>query len=136
MLAYDDTPEEVENTDTAAGEATQDSGFMNEPVNAPMAAVETEEEDNEELPGQQDMSNYPEYVPEPAEKGLDFTKYLQVKYGVAQYNMIQKVVRDTILLQAEENNNICPKEWESRITNAVSAWVMEKTKEYQAYLQG
>lgn len=136
MLAYDDTPEEVKNTDTAAGEATQGSGFMNEPVNAPMAAVDTEEEDNEELPGQQDMSNYPEYVPEPAEKGLDFAKYLQVKYGVAQYNMIQKVVRDTILLQAEENNNICPKEWESRITNAVSVWVMEKTKEYQAYLQG
>ena len=135
MLAYDDMPEEVEDTDTAAGQATQDSGFMNEPVNAPMAAVDTEEEDNEELPGQQDISNYPEYVPEPAEKGLDFTRWLNAKYGVAQYNMIQKVVRDTILLQAGENNNICPKEWESRITKAVSVWVMEKTKEYQTYLQ-
>ncbi len=130
MLAYDDTPEVEESTETQAG------GFVNEPVNEPMAAGETEEEDNEDLPGQQDLSSYADCVPEPAEKGLDFTRWLQAKYGIAQYSMIKKIVRDIILLQVEENSNICPKEWESRITNAVSVWVMEKTKEYQAYLQG
>lgn len=132
-LVYDDTTEEVqkeqENTEEEAGETFNG---MNEPT----AAVGTQEEDNEPLPGQQDMSDYPEYVPDPNEKGLEFTKWIQKKYGTGQYDMIQKVVRDTILTQAEENNNICPKEWEERITNAISAWVMGKTKEYQTYLQG
>lgn len=131
-LVYDDTTEEVheerENNEEEAGGVF--SG-----MNEPQAAGGTEEEDNEPLPGQQDMSDYPEYVPDPNEKGLEFTKWIQEKYGTGQYNMIQKVVRDTILSQAEENNNICPKEWETRLTNAISVWVMGKTKEYQTYLQ-
>lgn len=131
-LVYDDTTEEVheerENNEEEAGGVF--SG-----MNEPQVAGGTEEEDNEPLPGQQDMSDYPEYVPDPNEKGLEFTKWIQEKYGTGQYNMIQKVVRDTILSQAEENNNICPKEWETRLTNAISVWVMGKTKEYQTYLQ-
>lgn len=131
-LVYDDTTEEVheerENNEEEAGGVF--SG-----MNEPQAAGGTEEEDNEPLPGQQDMSDYPEYVPDPNEKGLEFTKWIQEKYGTGQYDMIQKVVRDTILSQAEENNNICPKEWETRLTNAISVWVMGKTKEYQTYLQ-
>ena len=49
--------------------------------------------------------------------------------------MIKRVVRDTILTQAEESKEICPKEWEDRLTNAVSVWVMKKTEEYKKYLQ-
>lgn len=132
-LVYDDTTEEVqeeqENTEEEAGNTFNG---MNEPTEA----VDTQEEGNEPLPGQQDMSDYPEYVPDPSEKGLEFTKWLREKYGTGQYDMIQKVVRDTILTQAEEDNNICPKEWETRLTNAISVWVMGKTKEYQTYLQG
>ena len=132
-LAYDDTPEvkqeEQENTEEDAGETF--SG-MNEPT----AAVDEEEEETENLPGQRDMSDYPEYVPDPQEKGLSFTEWIGKKYGTGQYNMIGKVVRDTILTQAQEDKEICPKEWEGRLTNALSVWVMEKTREYQTYLQG
>ena len=132
-LIYDDTPEvkqeEQENTEEDAGETF--SG-MNEPT----AAVDEEEEETENLPGQRDMSDYPEYVPDPQEKGLSFTEWIGKKYGTGQYNMIGKVVRDTILTQAQEDKEICPKEWEGRLTNALSVWVMEKTREYQTYLQG
>lgn len=132
-LVYDDTPEvkqeEQESTEEDAGETF--SG-MNEPT----AAVDEEEEETENLPGQRDMSDYPEYVPDPQEKGLSFTEWIGKKYGTGQYNMIGKVVRDTILTQAQEDKEICPKEWEGRLTNALSVWVMEKTREYQTYLQG
>lgn len=132
-LTYDDTPEEVQEEQESTEEEA-DGVFSG--MNEPQAAGGTEEEDNEPLPGQQDMSDYPEYVPEPEEKGLSFTEWIQKKYGTGQYNLIQKVVRETILTQAEKDNNICPKEWESRLTNALSVWVMGKTKEYQTYLQG
>lgn len=132
-LVYDDTPEvkqeEQESTEEDTGETF--SG-MNEPT----AAVDEEEEETENLPGQRDMSDYPEYVPDPQEKGLSFTEWIGKKYGTGQYNMIGKVVRDTILTQAQEDKEICPKEWESRLTNALSVWVIEKTREYQTYLQG
>lgn len=132
-LVYDDTPEvkqeEQESTEEDAGETF--SG-MNEPT----AAVDEEEEETENLPSQRDMSDYPEYVPDPQEKGLSFTEWIGKKYGTGQYNMIGKVVRDTILTQAQEDKEICPKEWEGRLTNALSVWVMEKTREYQTYLQG
>lgn len=134
-LIYDDTPEvkqeEQENTEEDAGETF--SG-MNEPTAA--VGEEEEEEEKENLPGQRDMSDYPEYVPDPQEKGLSFTEWIGKKYGTGQYNMIGKVVRDTILTQAQEDKEICPKEWEGRLTNALSVWVMEKTREYQTYLQG
>ena len=132
-LTYDDTPEEVQEEQKSTEE---EAGGVFSGMNEPQAAGGTEEEDNEPLPGQQDMSDYPEYVPEPEEKGLSFTEWIQKKYGTGQYNLIQKVVRETILTQAEKDNNICPKEWESRLTNALSVWVMGKTKEYQTYLQG
>ena len=132
QLAYDDTPKEVQEEET--GEETEE-GTAGE-VDAPQEAeTEPQEEGNEPLPGQQDMSDYPEYVPDTEEKGLSFTEWIQKKYGTGQYNLIQKVVREIIFTQAEEDNNICPKEWESRLTNALSVWVMSKTKEYQTYLQ-
>lgn len=56
-------------------------------------------------------------------------------YGTGQYNMIQKEVRKVIMTESE-NGNICPAEWENRLTNALSVWVMSKTAEYQKYLQG
>ncbi len=125
QLSYDDTPEEVQEEETA-GE-----------VDAPQEA-ETQEEENEPLPGQQDMSDYPDYVPEPQEKGLDFTKWIQEKYGMAQYTLIGKEVRAVIASELEANKGkpLCPAEWENRLTNALSVWVMKRTAEYQHYLQG
>lgn len=132
-LVYDDTPEEVQEEQESTEE---DAGDTFNGMNEPTAAGNAEEEDREELPGQQDMSDYPEYVPDPQEKGLSFAEWISKKYGTGQYDMIGKVVRDTILAQAEKDNNICPKEWETRLTNSISVWVMGKTKEYQTYLQG
>lgn len=129
-LVYDDTPEAVqESTEEDAGETFSS-------MNEWDTEVEEKEDEKEDLPGQMSMSDYPEYVPDPQEKGLSFTEWIGKKYGTGQYNMIGKVVRDTILLQAQEDKEICPKEWENRLTNALSVWVMQKTKEYQTYLQG
>lgn len=132
-LTYDDTDtsEEVQEEQESTEE---EAGGVFSGMNKPQTAGGTEEEDNAPLPGRLDISDYPECLPEPEEKGLSFTEWISKKYGTGQYNLIQKVVRDTILSQTEENN-ICPKEWESKLTNAVSVWVMDKTKEYQTYLQ-
>ena len=78
------------------------------------------------------MSDYPEYVPEPQEKGLSFTEWISKKYGTGQYNMIQKEVRKVIMTESE-NGNICPAEWENKIAGAYEDYV---TAEYQKYLQG
>lgn len=131
-LAYDDSTEEAPQgpAEEEDAEGTQESGFMNEPEE-----TQEDEEENDNLPGQQDMSDYPEYVPEPQEKGLSFTEWISKKYGTGQYNMIQKEVRKVIMTESE-NGNICPAEWENRLTNALSVWVMSKTAEYQKYLQG
>lgn len=135
QLSYDDTPEEVQEEET--GEETEE-GTAGE-VDAPQEAEpEAQEEENEPLPGQQDMSGYPEYVTEPQEKGLEFTKWIQKKYGMAQYTLIRKEVRAVIASELEANKGkpLCPAEWENRLTNALSVWVMRKTAEYQHYLQG
>lgn len=126
QLPYDDTPKEVYIEETAEE--------MNEQQKA---EPETQKEENMPLPGQLDMSDYPGYVPEPQKKGLEFTTWIKEKYGIAQYTLIGKQVRAVIELELESNNGKmpCPAELESRLTNALSVWVMQKTKEYQDYLQ-
>ena len=135
QLSYDDTPEEVQEEETGEEIEEEAAGEVDAPQEA---EPEAQEEENEPLPGQQDMSDYPEYVPEPQEKGLDFTKWIKEKYGMAQYTLIGKKVRAVIASELEANKGkpLCPAEWENRITNALSVWVMRKTAEYQKYLQG
>ena len=135
QLSYDDTPEEVQEEKTGEEIEEEAAGEVDAPQEA---EPEAQEEENEPLPGQQDMSDYPEYVPEPQEKGLDFTKWIKEKYGMAQYTLIGKKVRAVIASELEANKGkpLCPAEWENRITNALSVWVMRKTAEYQKYLQG
>lgn len=132
QLSYDDTTEEVQEEETGEEKTAVE-------MDAPQEAEpEAQEEENKTLPGQQDMSDYPEYVPEPQEKGLDFTKWIKEKYGMAQYTLIGNKVRAVIASELEANKGkpLCPAEWENRLTNALSVWVMSKTKEYQQYLQG
>lgn len=135
QLSYDDTPEEVQEEETGEETKEETAGEVYEPQEA---EPEPQEEESGPLPGQQDMSDYPEYVPEPQEKGLDFTKWIKEKYGMAQYTLIGKEVRAVIASELEVNKGkpLCPAEWENRITNALSVWVMRKTAEYQQYLQG
>ena len=135
QLSYDDTPEEVQEEKTGEEIEEEAAGEVDAPQEA---EPEAQEEENEPLPGQQDMSDYPECVPEPQEKGLDFTKWIKEKYGMAQYTLIGKKVRAVIASELEANKGkpLCPAEWENRITNALSVWVMRKTAEYQKYLQG
>ena len=135
QLSYDDTPEEVQEEETGEEIEEEAAGEVDAPQEA---EPEAQEEENEPLPGQQDMSDYPECVPEPQEKGLDFTKWIKEKYGMAQYTLIGKKVRAVIASELEANKGkpLCPAEWENRITNALSVWVMRKTAEYQKYLQG
>ena len=135
QLSYDDTIEEVQKEETGEEREEETAGAVNEPQ---AAEPEPQEEENTELPGQQDMSNYPEYAPEPKEKGLDFTKWIQEKYGMAQYTLIGKEVRAVIAseMEAGKGKLPCPAEWENKLINALSVWVMSKTKEYKKYLQG
>lgn len=135
QLSYDDTPEDVQEEET--GEETEE-GTAGKVDALQGVENEVQEEENEPLPGQLDMSDYPEYVPEPQEKGLEFTRWIQKKYGMAQYTLIRKEVRTVIASELEANKEkpLCPAEWENRLTNALSVWVMGKTKEYQKYLQG
>lgn len=105
-------------------------------VEEPTAAVEEEEQEETEIPGQADITDYKELLPEVQEKGLSFTKWIGKRYATGQYNLIQKEVRKVILQESEENKQICPKEWEERLTNAMSVWVMSKTEEYKKYLLG
>ena len=135
QLSYDDTPEEVQEEETGEEIEEEAAGEVDAPQEA---EPEAQEEENEPLPGQQDMSDYPECVPEPQEKGLDFTKWIKEKYGMAQYTLIGKKVRAVIASELEANKGkpLCPAEWENRITNALSVWVMRKTAEYKKYLKG
>lgn len=133
-LTYDDTPEVMQEEETGSTDGKEDVGETLGGMNEPQAAGDAEEEEETQLPGQRDMSDYLEYVPDPQEKGLKFTEWIQAKYGTGQYNMIQKEVRNVILTESE-NGNICPKEWENRLTNALSVWVMDKTNEYKKYLE-
>lgn len=135
QLFYDGTTKEVQEEETGEETTGETAGAVKE---TQAAVRELCEKENIQLPGQMDMSGYPEYVPEPQEKGLDFTKWIQKKYGMAQYTLIGKEVRAVIAseLEANKGNLPCPAEWENRLTDALSAWVMRRTKEYQRYLQG
>lgn len=130
ILQYDDTQEEIQEEENGDIDYSEESEDTFKGMNKPTAA----EEDNEELPGQQDISDYPDYVPDPNEKGLSFQKWLAEKYGIGQYNMIKKEVRSVIMAESE-NGNHCPKEWEDKITNALSVWLNGKSTEYQKYLE-
>ncbi len=130
ILEYDDTVEEAKEE-----EETEEPGEQEETqkpfkgMNEPTAA----DEEEEQLPGQKDITDYKEALPEVEEEGLPFTQWIQKRYTTGQYNLIGKVIREAIMQEAE-NGNICPKEWEQRLTNALSVWVMEKTEEYKEYL--
>lgn len=143
QLHYDDTPEEVQENEavedeTAENGETETAGAMNQPQAAVQEPETQETAAQEALPGQQYISDYPKIANEPQEKGLDFTKWIQKKYGMAQYTLIGREVRTVIASELEANKGkpICPAEWENRLTNALSIWVMRKTEEYQRYLQG
>ena len=131
QLSYDDTTEEVQEEETGEEKTAVE-------MDAPQEAEpEAQEEENKTLPGQQDMSDYPDYVPEVQEKGLSFTEWIAKKYGMGQYTLIGKEVRAVIASELEANKGKmpCPAEWENKATNALSVWVSGKTKEYQQYLQ-
>lgn len=138
LLQYDDTEEEENNDFMNEPEEETEGSSTGDRVrgdNRTQKEKDEEEEDNEPLPGQQNIMDTPEVLTEVKEKGLSFTSWISKRYQTGQYDMIKRVVRDTILTQAEESKEICPKEWEDRLTNAVSVWVMEKTEEYKKYLQ-
>ena len=91
------------------------------------------QEYEEQLPGQQDISDYPEYVPEPMEKNMSFSRWIKAKYGFTQINQLQKIIREVIYIETEAGNN-CPMEWEEKLALKISVWVMNRAIEYQYYL--
>ena len=132
ILEYDNMPEvhDSEDKELSTPEEKPCSERNNDFMNEPVAAEDTEEEKTDVLPGQTDIRDNPELVPEPFEKGLSFTEWLAEKYGIAQYNMIKRVVRDAA--EGIENKE----RLESNVTNQISIWVMKKTEEYRKYLLG
>ncbi len=134
QLSYDDTQKEVQEEETGEETEEETAGAADAPQEA---ETEPREKDNMSLPGQQDMSDYPQYVPEPQHKGLEFAKWIQEKYGAAQDTLIAKQVRAVLAseLEACKGKLPCPQELENRLTHALSVWVTGKTREYQKYLQ-
>lgn len=96
--------------------------------------VEGNIEEEDQVLGQRNISDYPEYMPEPQEKDLSFTEWIYKKYGISQFNMVKREIHNVIIAEVA-NENIWPKEWEDKLTNAMSLWIMNQTKEYQKYLQ-
>lgn len=96
--------------------------------------VEGNIEEEDQVLGQRNISDYPEYMPQPQEKDLSFTEWIYKKYGISQFNMVKREIHNVIIAEVA-NENICPKEWEDKLTNAMSLWIMNQTKEYQKYLQ-
>ena len=123
ILTYDDTPQEETEERTGDNEVEEET---EEPE-------EAEQTGDTEIPGQADITDYEEYLPEVTEKGLSFTEWVQSRYGKGQYNLIKDVVRSVVLQEAEKT--LCPAEWEERVTNKVSIWVMDKTAEYKKYME-
>lgn len=125
LLKYDDTSEEQQGPAEA-----QRSTFMNEPEEIEEGSsteIEEQKEEDEEITRQQNISHYPEYVPEPNEKDLDFSKWLSAKYGTGQYMMLLRTMRKVVSLRPD---------LERKIICEISTWITEKTTEYQKYLQG
>ena len=124
QLSYDNTTEDIQEDKTAK--------VVSEPkvteLKQKAAEPKPKEDENKLLPEHQNINNYyQEDVPEPQKKGLDFTTWIREKYKTAQYTMIQNEIRAVVALVPG---------LESKLTDALSAWVIDKTKEYQKYLQG
>lgn len=124
QLSYDNTTEDIQEEKTAKAVSEPEVAELKQKAAEP----KPKEEENKPLPGHQDINNYyQEDASGPQQKGLDFTTWIREKYKTAQYTMIQNEIRAVVVLVPG---------LESKLTNALSAWVMDKTKEYQEYLQG
>ena len=135
MLEYDNnTAEETPGQQAAEESWQQEEPEKKAPENRFASEPEAEQEDDDNLPGQQDMSDFPEYVPEPQERGLSFTEWIRRKYGTPQYTLIYREVQAVIF--KEQNENISQTELGYKIANALTAWTTKRTAEYQKYLQG
>lgn len=94
---------------------------------------DTEEEETgttEQIPGQQDLTENEEYLPDVTERGLDFATWLERRYAKAPANIIRETIEhefrgvptDTIM-GLEENT-----------VNAVTNWFNKVSEEYKLYL--
>ncbi len=91
-----------------------------------IARFKTKEKENTSLSDEPKADDYSDNIPEPLEKGLDFTTWIKEKYKKGQYTMVQNEIRAVVALQPEI---------ESAIANALSVWIMCKTEEYKRYLE-
>jgi ParB-like chromosome segregation protein Spo0J len=131
-LTYDDmTEEQEESTTRETEEDTEGYEDDTDNIGDTVAGYEVEGVD-----GQIHATDYKEILPVVSEKRLDFTSWIGRRYGMEQYNLIKKVIRDVFLSQMEKGDkkNVCPAEWEEQLTNAISVWLLDKSVEYKKYL--
>ena len=131
-------PKEEKATEDVTEPEKEEEKAQDEPKSSFINESETKAAYNVPVPDSADHKSLTqEHTHEPQEKGLEFTEWIRKKYGMAQYTLIGKEVRTVIASELEANKGkpMCPAEWENRLTNAISVWVMKRTKEYQEYLQ-
>lgn len=118
QLIYDDSQEETKEE-------------IKETRKEPQVA-EVKKEEKKTLPWQQMGES------KPLQKGAEFTTWIQEKYGMAQYTLIKKEIKGVLAssIEAEKGELPCLDDLENKLTNALSIWIMDKTKEYKRYLDG
>lgn len=114
-------------------EAKQIEVFNPQPKEETKETEMEQEEENitEDIPGQDNIINHPEYMPE-IEKGLEFTKWLEKKNGKEQQLIINDIIRRQFI-EISTNSFI---QLQGNITNAINEWFTIQSKEYDKYLKG
>lgn len=114
-------------------ETAQDKLTVEVNVKSEAEQEKAQEAETEPLEGQMNVYDYPEYIPQNKKeipKGLCFTEWIYQRYCKSQYSLIKDMVKHQIGKLSSQSIE----DTESDITNAISVWMSDKTKEYQEYL--
>lgn len=80
--------------------------------------------------------DFPEYPPQEENKNLDFDGWIVKKYGMRLHECIEDAVGEVILqaLEADENQTLYPELLEEQLTDVLSEWIRQNTEEYKQRL--
>lgn len=97
-----------------------------------------QEKEEDAIPGQIEIYDFPEYPPQEEDKNLDFDGWIVKKYGMRLHECIENAVGEVILqaLEADENQVLYPELLEEQLTDVLSEWIRHNTEEYKQRLFG
>ncbi|GEM_PF-1085638 len=115
-------------------EAVQQEIFNPNPMPTEEESEESQEEEtgeDEQIPGQDNIMNHPEYLPD-IEPGLTFSEWIEKKSGRGQQDVISEIVKTQFL----EVKTSSFDELMQNITAVVNDWLSVQSGEYSDYLKG